>query len=100
MARRRTGLLDTTGGPTHDPPMPSERVAKVLKLAGELGDEERAELADELWSTVPDALTPEWREEIRQRLEEMRQAEARGEPVGQALTFDELVKQVRAGSGG
>jgi hypothetical protein len=80
--------------------MPSDRVAKVLKLAAELPDEERAELADELWSTVPDDISPEWRDEIQSRLAEMNEADARGEPAGRALSFEELVREVKAGAGG
>jgi hypothetical protein len=100
MARRKTAqpALDTTARPTHDPPVPSERVARVLKLAADLRDEEKAELAEELWSTIPDELSAEWREEVRDRLKAMRDAEARGEPVGEALSFDELLRLVKTGS--
>jgi hypothetical protein len=80
--------------------VPSERVARVLKLAVELGDEERAELADELWNTIPEELSAEWRDEIRGRLQEMHDAEARGDAVGESLPFDELVRRVTSGSGG
>jgi hypothetical protein len=30
----------------------------------------------------------------------MREAEARGQPVGQRLTFDELLREIKASSGG
>ncbi len=75
----------------------TSRVAKMLDLAAELQPEERAELADELWSTVPDELSPEWQHELRQRVDEMNAADTRGEPVGEALTFDEMIRRVRTG---
>jgi hypothetical protein len=62
--------------------MPSERVAKLLKLASECSAEERAELADELWSTVPEELSPESKDEIRRRVAEADAAHARGELPG------------------
>jgi len=77
--------------------MASPRVAKVLELAAALPKEERAELADELWSTVPDELSPEWEAELRGRVAEMEAADARGEPAGVALTFEEMSKRVRGG---
>jgi putative addiction module component len=76
--------------------MPSERVANVLRLASEWSAEERAELADELWSTVPDVLSPEWKDEIRRRVAEADAGHARGEAPGLALTFDEMLS-ARAG---
>jgi hypothetical protein len=75
----------------------TSRVAKMLELAAELQPEERAELADELWSTVPDELSPEWQHELRERVDEMNAADARGEPAGEALTFDEMMRRVRTG---
>jgi hypothetical protein len=75
--------------------MPSDRVAKVLELAASLPDDERAELADRLWSTVPDVLSDEWTAEIRGRVEEMNAAEARGERPGLVLTFDEMLAHVK-----
>jgi putative addiction module component len=75
----------------------TSRVAKMMELAAELRAEERAELADELWSTVPDELSPEWERELRERVDEMNAADARGEAVGEALTFDEMVRRVRGG---
>jgi len=78
--------------------MPSDRVAQVFELAAKLGDEERAELADRLWSTVPDELSDEWKAELRDRVAEMEEADARGEPAGVALSFDEMMRQVRASS--
>jgi hypothetical protein len=80
--------------------MPSERVARVLELAAELGVQERAEVAEELWSAIPDELSPEWQAEVQDRLAEMRAAEARGEPVGQALDFEQLLREIKTGSGG
>lgn len=76
--------------------MPSERVAKLLKLASECSAEERAELADELWNTVPEELSPEWKDEIRRRVAEADAAHARGELPGVALTCDEMLERVRA----
>jgi hypothetical protein len=74
----------------------SDRVAKVLALAANLGNDERAELADKLWSTVPDELTEEWETEIRARVAAMDAADARGESPGLILTFEELLEQVRS----
>jgi putative addiction module component (TIGR02574 family) len=47
-------MLDSRPCCAHDPAMPSERLAKVLKLAEELPDDERVELARELLRTMPD----------------------------------------------
>jgi hypothetical protein len=80
--------------------MRSDRFAKVLELAAELRDEERAELADQLWSTVPDELSAEWTDELRHRVAEMEGAEARGERPGVALSFDEMMERVRAAGSG
>ena len=55
--------------------MPSDRVAQVFELAAKLGNEERAELADRLWSTVPDELSDEWKAELRDRVAEMEEAD-------------------------
>ena len=76
--------------------MPSERVAKLLKLASECSAEERAELADELWSTVPEGPSPKWKDEIRRRVEEADAAHARSDLPGVALTFDEMLERVGA----
>jgi hypothetical protein len=76
----------------------SDRFAKVLELASRLADEERAELADRLWSTVPDELSDEWKAELRDRVTAMEEADARGEPVGAALSFDEMMRLVRDSS--
>jgi hypothetical protein len=75
--------------------MPSSRFAEALKLASELSEEERAELAEELWNTVPDELSPACEQELRGRVAEMKAAAARGEPTGRALDFDEMTKVVR-----
>jgi hypothetical protein len=90
--------LDTDDRGGHDWSMPSDRVAQVFELAARLGDEERAELADRLWSTVPDELSDEWNAELRDRVAEMEDADSRGEPAGVALSFDEMMRQVRASS--
>jgi DNA-binding GntR family transcriptional regulator len=75
--------------------MPSARVARMLELADELADEERIELAEELWERVPDKLSPEWEAELRKRMEEMDAAEARGERPGLVLTVDEVIERAR-----
>jgi len=75
--------------------VPSERVARVLKLAAELGEDERAEVAEELWSTLPEELSPAWRAEIERRLADMHAAEARGEPAGQVLDFEQLLREIK-----
>jgi hypothetical protein len=87
--------LDRSLESAHDLPMPSARVAKMLELASELGDEERLELAEELWEHVPDTVSPEWETEIRKRAAEMDAAEARGEEVGLVLTIDEAIQRAR-----
>jgi putative addiction module component (TIGR02574 family) len=54
--------------------MGSERVRKVLALAEQLEPEERAELADELWNSLPVHLRGEndgADEEIARRLDEV-----------------------------
>ena len=54
--------------------MRSERVRKVLALAEQLEPEERAELADELWSGLPDALRGDddiAYEELERRLDDV-----------------------------
>jgi putative addiction module component (TIGR02574 family) len=78
--------------------MSSKRVAQVLRLAAELPDQERAELARALVKTLPEpddfdvedgtSFTEEWSAEIRRRLHE--------EPRGEALSFDELRARVDA----
>jgi hypothetical protein len=75
--------------------MPSARFAEALKIATELPEEERAELARELLRTLPEDLeledneggfTGEWQVEIRRRL--------RNQPRGEALTFEQLRERV------
>ena len=75
--------------------MPSARFAEALKLANELPEDERAELARELVRTLPedleledeeDGFSDEWKQEIRRRLRE--------EPRGEALTLDQLRARV------
>jgi hypothetical protein len=79
----------------HDHRMPSARFAEALKIATELPEEERAELARELVRTLPedleleddeDGFSDEWKVEIKRRL--------RDEPRGEALTFDQLRERV------
>jgi hypothetical protein len=75
--------------------MPSARFAEALKLAAELPEEERVELARELARTLPEDLeiedeesgfSEEWQAEIRRRL--------RDEPRGEPLTFEQLRERV------
>jgi hypothetical protein len=75
--------------------MPSARFTEALKLAGELPEEERAELARELVRTLPEdrgledeetGFSPEWQVEIKRRL--------RDDPVGEPLTFEQLRERV------
>ena len=47
-------MLDSRPCCAHDPAMPSERLAKVLKPQEELLDDESVELARELLRTMPD----------------------------------------------
>ena len=75
--------------------MPSDRFAEVLQIASELPDDERAALAEVLWDTVPDRLSPAWETELRARIAEMKAARGRGEPGGLALGFDEMMVLVR-----
>jgi hypothetical protein len=86
---RAAPLLDKTAPRTDDRRMPSARFAEALKLANELPEDERAELARELVRTLPedleledDGFSDEWKHEIRRRLRE--------EPRGEALTLDQL----------
>ena len=54
--------------------MGSERVRKVLALAEQLDPEERAELADELWSTLPESMRGDdelEKEELERRLDDV-----------------------------
>ena len=87
--------LDRSAERAHDPPMPSARVAKMLELASDLGDDERIELAEELWERVPDQTTPAWEAEIRRRAADMDAAEARGEQGGSVLSFVVAVQRAR-----
>jgi hypothetical protein len=79
----------------HDERMPSARFAEAIKIAAELPEEERAELARELARTLPEDLeledeesgfSEEWQAEIRRRL--------RDEPRGEPLTFEQLRERV------
>ena len=76
--------------------MPSNRFAEALQIASELPEDERAALAEVLWDTVPDHLSPAWESELRARIAEMKAAQALGKPVGHALNFDEMMALVRA----
>jgi putative addiction module component (TIGR02574 family) len=54
--------------------MRSERVRKILALAEQLEPEERAELADDLWATLPEELRGDddlEHEEIERRLDDV-----------------------------
>jgi non-homologous end joining protein Ku len=71
--------------------MPSSRYTEALKIATELPEEERAELARVLVRTLADDFQPttdedgfseEWKAEIKRRLKE--------EPRGEALTSAQL----------
>jgi hypothetical protein len=88
-------FLDKVTTRAHDECMPSARFAEALKLAAELPEEERAELARELVRTLPEDLeleddesgfSEEWQAEIRRRL--------RDEPRGEPLTFEQLRERV------
>jgi putative addiction module component (TIGR02574 family) len=48
--------LDRSAAGGHDPAMPSDRLAKVLKLAEELPEDERVELAREILRGLPDGV--------------------------------------------
>jgi putative addiction module component (TIGR02574 family) len=71
--------------------MSSARVARMLELAAELPDDERLELAEELWERVPDEFSPAWQAELRRRMADMDAAEARGDSAGRVLTIDEAI---------
>jgi len=75
--------------------MPSRRFAEALKIAADLPEEERAALAEELWNTVPDELSPASEAELRQRLAEMDAAGASGASPGLVLTIDEAIARAR-----
>ena len=88
-------LLDKVTARAHDERMPSARFAEALKIAAELPEEERAELARELVRTLPEDLeleddesgfSEQWQAEIRRRL--------RDEPRGEPLTFEQLRERV------
>ena len=88
-------LLDKVTTRAHDEHMRSARFAEALKIAAELSEEERAELARELVRTLPEDLeledgesgfSEEWQAEIRRRL--------RDEPRGEPLTFEQLRERV------
>jgi hypothetical protein len=67
----------------------------MLELASELAEDERLELAEELWEHVPEKLSPAWEAELRRRAHEMDAAEARGELAGVVLTVDEAIERAR-----
>jgi hypothetical protein len=88
-------LLDKVTTRAHDERMPSARFAEALKIAAELPEEERAELARELVRTLPEDLeleddesgfSAEWQAEVRRRL--------RDEPPGEPLTFEQLRERI------
>jgi putative addiction module component (TIGR02574 family) len=67
----------------------------MLELASELAEDERLELAEELWEHVPEKLSPAWEAELRRRAHEMGAAEAQGELAGVVLTVDEAIERAR-----
>lgn len=89
-------VLDTTPLRAHHQAMPSKRVAQVLRVAAELPDRERAELARALVRSLPepdtfeldddDGFSADWTDEIKRRL--------RDEPPGEALSFEELRERI------
>jgi hypothetical protein len=88
-------FLDRVTTRAHHERMPSARFSEALKIAAELPEEERAELARELVRTLPEDLeleddesgfSVEWQTEIRRRL--------RDEPRGEVLTFEQLRERV------
>jgi putative addiction module component (TIGR02574 family) len=89
-------VLDVTPRTRHAPcVMSSARVTRMLELASELGEDERLELAEELWEHVPEKLSPAWEAELRRRARDMDAAQARGEASGIVLTVDEAIAQAR-----
>jgi len=78
--------------------MSSKRVAQVLRVAAELPEEERAELARALVRTLPDpddfelgdaeGFGHDWTAEIQRRVRE--------EPRGEPLSFEELRARIDA----
>jgi putative addiction module component (TIGR02574 family) len=69
---------------------------EALAIALALTEQERAELAEEILSTLetdeaPEALSAEWRDEIRGRLAALKSGER-----GVAMSGDELIAHVRA----
>lgn len=75
--------------------MSTARVARMLEMAAELADDERLELAEELWERVPDKLSPAWEAELRRRMSDMDAAEARGDSPGRVLTIDAAIEHAR-----
>jgi Putative addiction module component len=63
--------------------MPSDRFGEALKLAAELPDEERAELARELIRSLPDSFD-DFDSEIERRLDEVDNCSAKLIPWEQA----------------
>ena len=81
-------MLDGRPCCAHDLAMPSERLAKVLKLAEELPDDERVELARELLRTMPDDIDELEddldRDELRRRIAAVRDGTATLIPLEEA----------------
>lgn len=76
--------------------MPSALFKQLVELAGELGDEERGELAARLLSTLRHKLSGEWQKELTLRVTKMNNDDARSVGVGFLLSFDEMVEFVAA----
>jgi hypothetical protein len=75
--------------------MSTARVVRMLEMAAELADDERLELAEELWEHVPDKLSPASEAELRRRMSDMDTAEARGDSPGRVLTIDAAIEHAR-----
>lgn len=75
--------------------MASDRVRKMLELAEQLEPAERAELADELWSTLPQAFGAEdegEHAEIAQRIDDVHARRVDG------VSWEEAHAKIRASS--
>ncbi len=76
-------LLDNLKARAHDVGVPSSRFGEALKLAVELSDEERAELARELIRSLPESFD-DFDSEIERRLDEVDHNTAKVIPWEQA----------------
>jgi putative addiction module component (TIGR02574 family) len=75
--------LDNQQARAHDVGMPSNRFGEALKLASDLPDEERAELARELIRSLPESFDA-FDSEIERRLDEVDEGTAKLIPWEQA----------------